>query len=207
VNSQDFIRQFARNDQAVYVDLGNHDCGISEEKIYVRDKLANAVSELGRSGLRVSSKTRVGTSYYLAAIGLLILAFYFSVFFMRDALGDDIWVLVLLGVYVSPFVMRRFTSGFRIVGFYFALCTVFALTVGSWKDNELGSGVLVFFAVGVLPYVASRVFYRIWTEASLVLSAQDGEMTFTCPAEKLPGLLRALEGAETGPGPETGVST
>ena len=139
---------------------------------------------------------RTSPSYYLATVGLLVMAFYFSVFFMRDALGNDFWLLAVLGLYVVPFIMRRFTSGYRIIGYYFVLCTLFSLLVGSWKENQLGSGVLIFYVVGILPYVGSRVFLRIWAETKVTLSSGDQSVELVCQADAASRLSRAL--ARTG---------
>ena len=191
MNTQDFIREFVHNDRSVYVDLGNYDCGVSEDNVYIRDKLANDVTQLRRTGIRVSATTRISPSYYIAAVGLLVMAFYFTVFFMRDALGGDVWIFAMLGLFIIPFIMRRFISGYRIIVFYFVLCIAFSLTVGSWEENELGSGVLIFYVIGIMPYVASRVFSKIWTETSLVLSS-DHSVSLSCPDVKVRGLMRAL---------------
>jgi len=192
--TEEFIRNFVQNEHALYLDLDGYDCGISEDTIFVRDKLANEVAELERKGLRISLETRTSPSYYIATIGLLVMAFYFAVFFMRDALGNDMWILAMLGLFLSPFLLRRVTSGFRIVAYYFALCTIFTLTVGSWKQNKLGSGVIIFFVLGITPYVASRVFLRIWRETTVTLSS-DRTVTLTCPDPKARALIRALQGA------------
>ncbi len=193
LQSQDFIRDYVRKEGAAYVDLGNYDCGASSERVYVRDKLANQVEDLDRSGLEYSAETRIHHAYYLATAGLFVMAFYFSVFFMRDALGDDIWLLAISGLYVLPFLMRRFTSGFRIVVYYFAICTVFSLLVGSWKENDLGSGVLIFYVVGITPYIASRIFKRIWTEARVVISSGGDQITLNFPASQLGRLSEILD--------------
>jgi len=191
LNTQDFVRDFVHGDPSRYVDLGNYDCGATESKIYVRDKRTNTVEEMQKSGVRVQRKTRVSPSYYLAVFGLLALAFYFSVFFLRDALGEDIWLLGLLAIYVLPFIVRRFTSGFKVLGIYFAACIVFSLTVGSWQENEFGSGVLIFFLVGIAPYIVSKVFRRIWTEVSVELSS-DRNAVLSIPQEKVRPLVRLL---------------
>jgi len=192
LNAQDFIRDYVCNNRAQYFDLGNYDCGISDDKIFVRDKRANDVTELPRSGLEVSATMRVQRSYYLAAVGLLVTAFYFSVFFFRDALGNEIWIFAVLGIYLSPFIMRRFTSGFKVIGLYFALCILFSLTVGSWRENELGSGVLIFYTIGLAPYVGSKVFSRIWTETRLSLSSGETRLALTCPEADARALLKTL---------------
>lgn len=193
MNTQDFIREYVRNKEAQYFDLGNYDCGVSDDRIFVRDKRANDVTELTKSGLAISSTTRIERSYYLAAAGLLVMAFYFSVFFLRDALGNDIWIFAILGLFISPFIMRRFTSGFKVIGLYFALCIIFSVTVGSWKENDLGSGVLIFYIVGIAPYVGSRIFSRIWTETRLELCSPKGGIAFACPESRARGLLRVLK--------------
>jgi len=195
LNTQDFIREYVRNDKAQYFDLGNYDCGVSDDQVFVRDKRANDVTELSRSGLAVSSTTRIDRSYYLAAVGLLVMAFYFSLFFLRDALGNDIWIFAILGLFISPFIIRRFTSGFKVIGLYFALCIMFSVTVGSWKENDLGSGVIIFYIVGIAPYVGSRIFTRIWTVTRLELYSSDGGIAFACPEARARGLLRALRQA------------
>ena len=195
MNTQDFIREYVRNDKAQYFDLGNYDCGVSDDQVFVRDKRANDVTELSRSGLAVSSTTRIERSYYLAAVGLLVMAFYFSLFFLRDALGNDIWIFAILGLFISPFIIRRFTSGFKVIGLYFALCIMFSVTVGSWKENDLGSGVIIFYIVGIAPYVGSRIFTRIWTVTRLELYSSDGGIAFACPEARARGLLRALRQA------------
>lgn len=195
MNTQDFIREYVRNDKAQYFDLGNYDCGVSDDQVFVRDKRANDVTELSRSGLAVSSTTRIDRSYYLAAVGLLVMAFYFSLFFLRDALGNDIWIFAILGLFISPFIIRRFTSGFKVIGLYFALCIMFSVTVGSWKENDLGSGVIIFYIVGIAPYVGSRIFTRIWTVTRLELYSSDGGIAFACPEARARGLLRALRQA------------
>lgn len=192
MNTQDFIREYVRNDKARYFDLGNYDCGVSDDRVFVRDKRANDVTELSRSGLALSSTTRTERPYYLAAVGLLAMAFYFSLFFLRDALGNDVWIFAILGLFISPFIMRRFTSGFKVIGLYFALCIMFSVTVGSWKENDLGSGVVIFYIVGIAPYVGSRIFTRIWTVTRLKLSSPEGGIAFACPEVRARRLLRAL---------------
>ena len=94
------------------MDLGSYDFGISDEEVYVRDKQANEVTRLRRAGLSVSHERKVNPSYYIAVFGLLALAFYFSIFFMRDALGDDVLILVIFGLFISPFFFRRFRQAF-----------------------------------------------------------------------------------------------
>lgn len=199
MNSQDFIRNFIHNDEATYVDLGNYDFGVSTDEVYVRDKLANEVTGLKRADLSVSHERKVNPSYYIAVIGLLTLAFYFSVFFLRDALGDDLLILVIFCLYISPFIFRRFTSGFKVIGLYFTVCILFALTAGSWQENQLGSGVIIFFVIGLTPYVASKVFARIWTESDLLLSSVGTELTLRIEESRMGPLMRALdlEGSRT----------
>jgi len=192
LNTQDFIRQYVCNDKAQYFDLGNYDCGVSDDRVFVRDKRANDVTELTRSGLAISSITKIERSYYLAAVGLLVMAFYFSLFFLRDALGNDLWIFAILAIFISPFIMRRFTSGFKVIGWYFVLCIIFSSTVGYWRENDLGSGVVIFYIVGIAPYVGSRIFSRIWTVTRLELSSPEGGIAFACPEARARGLLRAL---------------
>lgn len=193
MNAQDFIREFVHKDRDNYVDLGDYDFGVSVDEVYVRNKLANEVTELRRAGLSISHERKVSPSYYIAALGLLGMAFYFSVFFMRDALGDDILILAVLGLYVSPFIFRRFTSGFKVIGLYFAACILLALTVGSWEENQLGSGVVIFFVIGLTPYVASKVFARIWTESDLLLSSAGRELKLRIEEAKIRSLTKALD--------------
>jgi len=196
LNAQDFIRSFVANEFASYVDLGQYDCGISETDLYIRDKSENTVTQLSRDGLSVSWENRINRSYYLATVGLLVMAFYFSVFFMRDALGNDVCLLAVLGLYVAPFIMRKFASGYKIIGYYFALCILFSFLVGSWKENQLGSGVLIFFVVGVLPYVGSRVFLRIWAETRVTLRSGDKSLSLVCQADAAERLSKALAVAD-----------
>ena len=202
LNAQDFIREFVRSERARYVDLGNYDLGLGPEAIYVRNKLDNNVKELRRGGVQISHKRKVSPSYYIAAVGLLVMAFYFSVFFMRDALGNDLWLLAILGLFLSPFLLRLVTSGFKVIGLYFVLCILFSMTVGSWEDNQLGSGVIIFFVVGLMPYVSSKVFGRIWTESMLVLSSGPDKVELKCPESKLGPIRRLLS-----EGPSSGLST
>jgi hypothetical protein len=193
LNTQDFIREFVHKDSDSYVDLGNYDFGLSDDEVFVRDKRTNDITELSRDNLFVSHERKVNPSYYLAVFGLLTLAFYFSIFFLRDALGEDILILVVLGLYLSPFVFRLFTSGFTVIGLYFALCIVFSLTVGSWEENQLGSGVVGFFVIGLAPYVASKIFVRIWTESDLLLSTPDRELEIRIEETKIGRIMRALD--------------
>ncbi len=191
LNTQDFVRDFIHQGKGRYVDLGNHDCASSEGVIYIRNKIENRVDEFGKKKLRIDYRERMNPLYYLASASLMVMAFYFAALFMGDSLRGDIWLLVLAVLFISPFVIRRFISGFQVIGIYFTICILFSVTVGSWQENELGSGVLIFFVVGLSPYVASRLFARIWREAYVELSG-NGSLSFTCPQEKLGALLRLV---------------
>lgn len=193
MNTQDFIREFIHRYSENYVDLGNYDFGLSDNEVYVRDKRTNDITELSRDNLSVSHERKVNPSYYIAVFGLLTLAFYFSIFFLRDALGDDLLILVVLGLYLSPFIFRRFASGFTVIGLYFALCIVISLTAGSWEDNQFGSGVIIFFVIGLAPYVASKIFARIWTESDLLLSTPDRELEIRIEETKIARIMRVLD--------------
>jgi hypothetical protein len=195
LNSQDFIREFVHNGGGNYIDLGNYDFGLSSEEVHVRDKLANEVTSLRRAGIVLSHERKVNPSYYIAVLGLLTLAFYFSIFFLRDALGDDLLLVAVFALFISPFVFRRFTSGFRVIGLYFAVCILLSLTVGSWEENKLGSGVIIFFLVGLAPYVASKIFARIWTESDLILSSAGKDLKIRIEEAKVGPIRRALEGS------------
>jgi hypothetical protein len=198
LNTQDFIREFVRNEKARYIDLGNYDMGMGSESVYVRSKLDNDVMQLDRSGIRISHTTKVSPSYYIAAVGLLAMAFYFSVFFMRDALGDDLWLVAILGIFLSPFLFRFFTSGFKVIGLYFAVCILFSVSVGSWQENEFGSGVLIFYVIGLLPYLASRIFRKIWSESLIVFSSGPDRIELKCPESRVGAVRRMVaEGLST----------
>jgi hypothetical protein len=198
LNTHDFIREFVRNEKARYIDLGNYDMGMVSETVYVRSKLDNDVKQLDRRGISISHTTRVSPSYYIAAVGLLVMAFYFSVFFMRDALGDDLWLVAILGIFLSPFLFRFFTSGFKVIGLYFALCVIFSVSVGSWQENQFGSGVLIFYVIGLLPYLASRIFKKIWSESLLVVSSGPDRIELKCPESKVGPVRRMVsEGLST----------
>jgi hypothetical protein len=166
------------------LDLGKWDVGISEDQLAVRSKLGNTVVSFPREGLHVEAGLRRRLGYYVAPSALFVLAFYFTALFMYEAFSHEWELLAVLPLFLSPFIIRRFTSGFRVIGYYFAISTVFSFTVGSYKDNPYGSGVVLFFVLGLIPYIASKVMVPVWEEEEVTLSSGPTRYSFVCPPSK-----------------------
>jgi hypothetical protein len=186
----EFLRDFVRNDsESVYIDLGRWDLGIGEEEVAVRSKIDNRVSAFPRRDVELLSKTRHRLGFYVAPIGAFLLAFYFSVLFLHEAFQHEWELLILIPLYLSPFVMRMFVSGFRVIGYYFAISILFSLTIGSHEGNPFGSGVIIFFLIGLLPYLFYKILIPLWEEHVITLSHGPSSLTFTCSRNQAKRIL------------------
>lgn len=195
----DFIGRFAEKRQGSYVDADQFDCGISEDVVCVRDKASGTVYEFQRQALEVSSRTRMSPLYYLFSPNLVVLMILFVFFFMmkafefqRTLLEACIIMAVFSGIVLSPFVARLLICGFRVIILYFAFCLAFSVIVGSWERYVPVEGLAAFYAIGVVPYVGSRVFRGVWGEALLVLRSPGLRLDLSCPLMKANALLTAL---------------
>jgi hypothetical protein len=188
----EFLWDFVRNDKSIYIDLGRWDLGIGEEEVAIRSKIDNRVSSFPRKSVDLASKTRHRLGFYAAPIGAFVLAFYFSVLFLHDAFQYEWELLILIPLYLSPFLMRVFTSGFRVIGYYFALSTFFSLTIGSHEGNPFGSGVILFFLIGLLPYLFYKILIPLWEEHLITLSHGPSSLTFTCSRSQARRIMSLL---------------
>lgn len=160
--------------------------------VAVRSKQENSVVSFPRKALFVEAEERKRLAYYLAPIAMFVLAFYFSAIFLHEAFENEWELLLLPPVFLSPFLIRRFVQGFHVLGYYFLISIFFSLTIGSWKGNPYGSGIIIFFILGLLPYILSKVFIHIWEEARLIFSCGSERYTFTCSKRKAEKIRKTL---------------
>ena len=189
----DFLRKYSgHGTDHVYLDLGNWDLGIGENVVAARSKIDNKVLTFPKNQVEITSHTRRRLGFYVAPFGAFILAFYFSVLFLHEAFQHEWELLILIPLYLSPFLMRTFTSGFRVIGYYLGVSTIFSLTIGSHEGNPFGSGVIIFFLIGLLPYIFFKVLIPLWEEHLITLSHGPTKLTLTCSKSKAKRITNLL---------------
>jgi hypothetical protein len=100
----------------------------------------------------------------MAATAWFVFATWFTVLCLIRAFENWWESLFIPAVFISPFIVRLFIRGFKVLAVYFIVASVFAWSVGSWKGNPFGSGVVMFFALGIMPYILSRELPRILSQ-------------------------------------------
>jgi len=93
-----------------------------------------------------------------------VFASWFTVLCLIEAFKNWWESLFIPAIFISPFIVRLFIRGFKVLAVYFIVASVFALSVGSWRGNPFGSGVVMFFALGIMPYILSRELPRILSQ-------------------------------------------
>ncbi len=196
----EFIAQFIEGRQGTHVNTGRFDCGVTAGSLFLRDKVTNQVSEFQRPGLKIVTEESVSRLYYGLVAGLLLLTVTFSAMFTLKIVELDrsefqayLLFAVLLAIYLSPFAIRLVLSGYKVVVLYFSLCAAFALVAGSWERYVPAEGFAALLAIGILPYLGSRLFRNIWTETHIDIRGKNGGATLGCSQTAARKLMRALK--------------
>ena len=100
----------------------------------------------------------------MLAAAWFVFASWFTVLCLLKAFKNWWESLFIPAIFISPFIVRLFIRGFKVLAVYFIVASVFALSIGSWRGNPFGSGVVMFFALGVMPYILSRELPRILSQ-------------------------------------------
>ena len=125
---------------------------------------SNNLEPPGRINYRLLTETRRRSVIrtYFAVTATFVTACLFSYIGLFDALSNWWEILIVFGIFSSPFLIRRFTQGFMVIGIYYLIVAVFSMTFGTWQTNTYGSGVIIFFTLGLSPYIFSKILLPVY---------------------------------------------